>query len=230
MTQIQANGFNVAVIRSKRRKTLALAVANGEVTVRMPHKMALHHAEKFIQAKTAWINDTLAKYPALPPKQFINGEQFLFQGQLLTLVIKTNSPQNSVKIEDKNLFIQLKNDTVTETQVQKRLIDWYKQQANQYLISRCQKIAASTGLMPKQIIVKTYKARWGSCTRSGDIQFNWKLVMAPMAVIDYVIVHELCHLKQHNHSPAFWQLVKNFCPNYQVDRAWLKSYGQQLSM
>lgn len=230
MTHIQGDGFNVAIIRSKRRKTLALAVANGEVTVRMPAKMAAHHAERFIQQKSAWIQQKLAAHPAMRKKSFADGETFLFMGQKLLLNIRPGSVDNQISVHQQTLLLELKNKTPSQALISKHLTAWYKQQATRHLLSRCRELSALTGLTPIDTIVKTYKARWGSCTRSGDIQFNWKLIMAPEAVIDYVIIHELCHLKQHNHSPAFWQLVENFCIHYQVHRAWLKTNGHQLSL
>jgi len=230
MTQIQGDGFDVTIIRSKRRKTLALAVANGEVTVRMPAKMAAHHAERFVQQKTAWIQQKLAAHPIVKKTLFSNGEAYLFMGQQLFLSIIPSSADNKVRVIDQTLLLELKHKAPSTALISRYLTDWYKQQAKQHLLVRCRELAKTTGLHPKELTVKTYKARWGSCTRLGDIQFNWKLIMAPEAVIDYVIVHELCHIKQHNHSSAFWQLVENFCFNYKVHRAWLKNNGHKLSL
>lgn len=230
MTHIHGDGFRVAIIRSKRRKTLALAVANGEVSVRMPAKMAVHHAERFIQQKTAWIQQKLAAHPAIKKRLFTEGESLLFLGQQVYLSIIPGSTANQVKLTKQSLLVDLKNKAPSQAVILKHITDWYKQQATQQLMARCRALSEVTGLLPRSIIVKTYKARWGSCTRIGDIQFNWKLIMAPKAVIDYVIIHELCHIKQHNHSAAFWQLVENFCPHYKVHRAWLKNNGHQLSL
>lgn len=230
MTHIHGDGFKVTIIRSKRRKTLALAVANGEVSVRMPAKMATHHAERFIKQKTVWIQQKLAAHPATEKRLFTDGEAFLFMGQQVFLSIHADSAENQVTLTSQTLLIELKNKAPSQTIILKQLTNWYKQQATQHLLARCQALADITGLLPKDITVKTYKARWGSCTRAGDIQLNWKLIMAPEAVIDYVIIHELCHLKQHNHSPAFWYLVENFCPHHKVHRAWLKNNGHQLNL
>jgi hypothetical protein len=112
----------------------------------------------------------------------------------------------------------------------KQLTFWYQQQATDYITNRTHELVKATKLKPKSVTVKTYKARWGSCTIKGDIQFNWKLMMTPAAVIDYVIIHELCHLEQHNHSAKFWQLVEQFEPNYKTHRLWLKNNGQQLGV
>jgi hypothetical protein len=114
--------------------------------------------------------------------------------------------------------------------IKKQLTFWYQQQATDYITNRTHELIKTTHLQPKSITVKTYKARWGSCTIKGDIQFNWKLMMTPPAVIDYVIIHELCHLEQHNHSAKFWQLVEQFEPNYKTHRSWLKKNGQELNL
>lgn len=230
MTQIQGDGFNVTIIRSKRRKTLALAVANGKVSVRMPAKMAKHHAERFIVQKTAWIQQKLALHPAISKKQFLDGETFLFMGQQVFLTLNTGSSQNCIRLNGEQLLVELKTKAPSQAVISKHITAWYKQQAEQLLQTRCHALSKITGLSPRTITVKTYKARWGSCTRTGDIQLNWKLIMAPQTVIDYVIIHELCHLQQHNHSAAFWQLVKNFCFDYPVHKLWLKSHGHALTL
>lgn len=78
--------------------------------------------------------------------------------------------------------------------------------------------------------VKSYKSSWGSCSRSGDISFHWAIIMAPHYIVDYVVVHELCHMIHHNHSPAFWQQVEKVLPNYSECRGWLKVNGQELNI
>jgi hypothetical protein len=107
---------------------------------------------------------------------------------------------------------------------------WYRAQADTYLTERVHILSQQTDLPPASVQVRQYKARWGSCKITGDIQLNWKLIMAPPAVIDYVIIHELCHLQQHNHSPAFWALVDSFDPAHQRHRQWLKDHHSSLSL
>ncbi|WP_438971409.1 M48 family metallopeptidase [Methylophaga sp.] len=227
---IQGDGFTVDIIRSKRRKTLALAVADGRVSVRMPAKMGSQHAERFIREKTHWIQQKLALHPPVTKKQFIEGETFLFLGQELFLKLISASKQNKVSVRDNALTVELKSTSPSQAVILKHVTAWFKSQAKHLLEKRCRELARSSGLQPKAIFIKTYKARWGSCSRSGEIQFNWKLIMAPDSVIDYVIIHELCHLSQHNHSPAFWQLVENFCSDFKVHRTWLKNHGQNLTL
>ncbi|MCX4187322.1 M48 family metallopeptidase [Methylophaga sp. OBS4] len=230
MTQIHTDDFVVEIIRSKRRKTLALAVRDATVTIRMPDKLPLHHAEDFIALKTNWIKQKLARHPPVSRRKFETGESFPFLGQSLTLQISTAQLQNQVIADSHALIIETKLAAPSQKQLLNLLTLWYQQQAESYLSIRCRQLAGQTGLQPGLIQVKNYKARWGSCRLNGDIQLNWKLIMAPAEIIDYVIIHELCHLKQHNHSPAFWQLVELFDPDFKAHRLWLKDNGQQLKL
>lgn len=230
MTIIQGDGFEVEIIRSKRRKTLALAVRNGQVSVRMPANLPRHHAESFVAQKSHWIKQKLSASPPVCGKKFEPGETFRFLGRTLTLTLISGEPRNQVMVENELLQLISRNHQPSKQALLRQLTHWYKQQAKTYLTDRCRVLAEQTGLMPGSVEVKTYKARWGSCHRNGNIQFNWKLIMAPPAVIDYVIIHELCHLQQHNHSPAFWQLVAFFDPNFKAHRAWLKENGQLLAL
>jgi predicted metal-dependent hydrolase len=110
------------------------------------------------------------------------------------------------------------------------LINWYQQQASRILTDKTLHYARIIGVTPRTIVVKTFKARWGSCSSRHDIQYNWKLMMATEAVIDYVVIHELCHILHHNHSAQFWQAVARYLPDYQQCRNWLKLHGQELTI
>ncbi len=105
----------------------------------------------------------------------------------------------------------------------KRLLgNWFAQQALIYLPQRVAALAPLVGVQPQGLRVRYYKSRWGSCNRRGELQFNWLLMMAPPVVVDYVVVHELAHLRHFNHSPAFWQVVGRVMPDYLRHRAWLR--------
>lgn len=230
MTQIHTDDFIVEVIRSKRRKTLALAVRDATVTIRMPDKLPLRHAEKFIAQKTSWIKQKLASQSPPPQRRFCSGELLPYLGRSLSLDVAPAAKNNLVFKEAGSLSVKCRSHGPSSASLSRQITGWYRQQAEHYLTSRCQQLAELTGLRPRSVKVKSYKARWGSCHIRGDIQLNWKLMMAPPAVIDYVIIHELCHLQQHNHSAAFWNLVGFFDPNFTRHRAWLKKNGQQLQL
>jgi hypothetical protein len=109
-------------------------------------------------------------------------------------------------------------------------VRWYKQQAQQHFAQRVAHFSPMVGAWPASIQIKTYRARWGSCNSKGQLQFNWKLMMAPQAVVDSVVVHELCHLLHLHHGPEFWAQVRRVLPNYRDAKQWLKEEGHGLTL
>ncbi len=114
--------------------------------------------------------------------------------------------------------------------VRNALVRWYKLQAQVHIEQRVSYFSPLVGAWPKSIEIKTYRARWGSCNSSGELQFNWKIIMAPTAVVDSVVVHELCHLLHMHHGPDFWAQVKRVLPNYKDAKQWLKDEGHGLGL
>jgi predicted metal-dependent hydrolase len=111
-------------------------------------------------------------------------------------------------------------------QVLKAAIEkWYRAEAARQLPPRVHELARRDGLTFRRIFIKGQKTRWGSCSSLGNLNFNWRLMMCPPEVIDYIIIHELCHLREMNHSPRFWKLVEERCPDYKERKAWLKQKG-----
>lgn len=114
--------------------------------------------------------------------------------------------------------------------VREMLDQWYRTQAQIRIQQKVKRYAAMVGVTPGVIKVITFKGRWGSCSVNGDILFHWKIIMAPHHIVDYIVVHELCHLKHHNHSAAFWQSVERVIPDYVECKAWLKQYGARFEV
>jgi len=230
MSTIKINDHSVAVVRSARRKTIAIKIQDGNVTVHLPKLMPLWLAKQFVMRKQQWIEDKLKNFQQRPPKrQFIEGELQPFMGEQYPLNI-IQEPQRQrlyVRLDQQKLVI-MAPPNVTALQVRQALTRWYRRQAESLLSERVKQLAEQTGLRPNQVQIKSYKARWGSCTMRGDIQLNWQLVQATQSINDYVIIHELCHLRQHNHSKAFWDLVEQFDPNFREHRRWLKQHGHLL--
>jgi predicted metal-dependent hydrolase len=105
---------------------------------------------------------------------------------------------------------------------------WYRRQAAAIFAERLKACNQRYGFAYGRVSIKEQKSRWGSCSKLGNLNFNWRLLLAPFPVLDYVVVHELCHLKQLNHSQRFWQLVSVGCPDYAVHRRWLRKHGAEL--
>lgn len=113
---------------------------------------------------------------------------------------------------------------------QKRLETIYRNGAKEYIPKRASHFAHMLGVSYGTITIRDQKTRWGSCSSKGNLSFNWRLILAPPQVLDYVVVHELCHRKEMNHSKQFWELVESVMPDYAVHRKWLKDNGNELSL
>jgi predicted metal-dependent hydrolase len=119
-------------------------------------------------------------------------------------------------------------EQLAQGELRKQLASWYRQQATEAIMSRVMYYSEKVGVVYHTVRIKDQKTRWGSCSAKKNLNFSWRLIMAPPEVLDYVVVHELCHLIHLNHSPAFWQLVKNQLPDYSRHKRWLKDQGATL--
>ena len=109
-------------------------------------------------------------------------------------------------------------------------IEWYKERFNQKILARVKSYSKRYNLVPEKISVKDLNNRWGNCSKNNKISFHWKIILAPIAVIDYIIAHELCHIKHKNHSPVYWTLLSGHMPDYDNHKDWLKRYGVELDI
>lgn len=219
---IQGHGFRAQLIRS-RRKTLGIVVKRGAVQVRAPQQLALADILVFVEQKTRWIQTILQRHsqlPSLPERLLVDGEALTYLGQSKTLRLVSASA-HQVRLHGDEICLH-RRDLGTRAARRQQLAQWYREQAAVHFQQRCAYFAERLGLHPRAIKVRLYKSRWGSCTQSGAVHFNWLLMMAPPEVLDYVVVHELCHLRYFDHSPAFWALVASALPEYKTQNNWLK--------
>jgi predicted metal-dependent hydrolase len=214
-----------SLIRSKRR-TLMLQINDvGELIVRAPMKMPMHEIEKFIEQKSRWIiakqQQAQNHIAANPKKQFVDGEKFLYLGQPYSLKITTNS--------EIQLAESLELPTIMLPRAAEHLLAWYKCEAKKIFNDRVEFHSQISGLKHNGIRISNARARWGSCTAKNKLNFTWRLIMAPLEVIDYVIVHELAHISEKNHGKHFWNLVTKWFPHHKASRLWLRKYGELLT-
>ncbi|MFW5450040.1 MAG: M48 family metallopeptidase [Methylophagaceae bacterium] len=227
---IKKQDFNVQVIRTGRRKTTCIQINNGQVIIRVPKKLSVDKIDVLIDSRTRWIKQKLLQQQQLPPlkyKQYVNGEEVYYLGRRYQLKVLIAAKQ-TVKLSHGYLHVQInkKEPAAIRTALKK----WYLEHARQQLESRVKQFSKMMQVFPVSIQVREYKARWGSCSSKGHIKFNWKLIMAASDVVDYVVVHELCHLIEHNHSANFWTLVKTILPDYEIQRQWLRQQGHSLEL
>lgn len=214
------------LIRSKRR-TLALHITpEGGLEVRAPLRMPQKEIEDFILLKQAWVEKHIRRISRSQPqpKSFTEGEEFYYLGERYKLVFADR---------DKPI-IELNGDLIIAARFRdkaERVIKyWFRDEAEEVLLSRVQAFARDMQLEPQAVRISNATQRWGSCSVNGTLNLSWRLVMAPLEIIDYVVVHELAHMKQHNHSRAFWKEVAAVLPDYQYRRQWLKLNSHLLNL
>lgn len=215
------------IIRSKRKSIAIIVDMDGNVIVRAPYKATSKLIDAFIKEKEGWIRskkEIANKIPRLKPKEFVSGEGFLYLGEVYPLAIVDEQSEPLVLTEK---FLISKSVLPEAKEV---FTHWYKNQAKQVITERVETFAKENGFVCKRIRITSAKTRWGSCSSKGSLNFTWRLVMAPQLAIDYVVVHELVHLKVKNHSKEYWNRVEQIMPDYKERRAWLYDNGQLLHL
>ena len=212
------------LVRTDRR-TLAITIdGEGECVVRAPMRMPQREIEAFVAGKTAWI---LAKQREMQLKsskaQYLqpilkDGAEWNLAGRRLALRFVSGVPKNYARFTEATLECSC---DITE----KTLIKFLKQFAKDYFTWRVNELAVVAHTQPHDVKVSEAQARWGSCSVQNVLNFSWRLIFAPPALIDYVVVHELCHIGCMNHSPAFWQRVDALMPDYTIRCKQLKDCG-----
>jgi len=214
------------LVRSKR-KTLALIVeTDGTLTVRAPLRMKETDIRGFIEAKQGWIRRKQAQVreAAPPARQYVEGEMFWYMGREVPLRIVSSGKPALVM---DGVFKLTKS---AQPEAESVFTTWYREQARKVLTERVEFFARKYGFKNGKIRISSARTRWGSCSSKDTLSFTWRLVMAPLDVIDYVVVHELCHLKEMNHSKVFWAQVETILPDYKWRRKWLKDNGATLHL
>ncbi|WP_182076295.1 M48 family metallopeptidase [Deefgea sp. CFH1-16] len=208
--------------RSPRRRSIGLKIDAQGLTVILPSGAAEREAERVIQLKLAWVRAKLAERrdaPALVPPSLCWGASALYLGESFILQPALRSQLGAGV---------LSLCAAHEAKIAPALIRFYQRAAQVYLAERLALWSERMALQPRKWQLSSAKTRWGSCTAAGDIRLNWRLMQAPASVIDYVVIHELAHLAQMNHSARFWAIVAKACPHWQAERAWLKQHAVAL--
>ena len=220
-----------SITRRPKRKTASIVIrSDNRIEVLAPSVMPAELIAGFVQNKSAWIYRKLhfnrEIRAAYIPKTFTPGEQFHLLGKPYTLHI--DQGKRSVQHSEHDLLVS--HPCPDPNSTRRQICRWYQQQAEAHFHARSYFFAAIIGKDPDSVGVKSYKSRWGSCHHDGRIYFNWRLIMAPEWVVDYVVVHELCHLQHANHSREFRNLVQSIFPACREATTWLKINGMVLSL
>lgn len=233
MKILQIEGLEIELIRSKRR-TLGLELCPHGVKARAPMRMSEADILDFIGSKRAWIHKHLKTMPpARDPGKYklADGAVLQLRGGNFGLQVKQGLRSN-VRVEDGRIVVPVaRSHLPLEQSVKNKLVRWYKEVAQHELKTRARYYSALMNVPQRrtdQIHVRDYRRRWGSCDSNGKLSFNWRILQAPTAVSDYVVVHELAHCHEFNHSKRFWSIVAAQMPDYKAHENWLHENGHTL--
>ncbi|HCC07886.1 MAG TPA: hypothetical protein DEP72_06990 [Clostridiales bacterium] len=236
---IKYNGkvINYEIVKRKKKNVSITVQAEGKVIVSLPFSVSAKKIEEIVSSKAEWILNKIEvmkkKSDSIKEKKYISGEKFLYFGDEFDLdIIKDDTiKKDAVRINEDKIEIRIKSDFAdNQEKVKKELNKWYMVEAKKYINFRVEMCVERLGIRPELVRIKLLKRTWGICTSKGIISLNWRLIMTPVEVMDYVIIHELCHLKHHNHSKDFWSLVGVYMPDYKKKRDWLKHNGGRVNL
>lgn len=220
--------LDYAIRRSSRRRTLSLQIfPDGAVRVCAPAAVDAMTIRAFVASRWRWIvQQRLAFAQCVAARPVLqDGTVIPFLDTHYVLRIAAAGGRARVTCDGNDLYYRGPPAALLSA-----LTRWYRAQAQTQVERRVAYFAPSVGRAPQRIVVRDQRTRWGSCSASGTLSLNWRLLLAPAAVLDYVVVHELCHLLQPNHSPRFWREVARVLPGYEVPRRELARIGRSLSL
>ncbi|MBX5436796.1 MAG: M48 family metallopeptidase [Alicyclobacillaceae bacterium] len=225
----------VTIMRSRRRQTtVSIQVTERGIVVRAPLHTPESQIRAILTARRAWLDKT---WQAVQQRRSIRSQPWFerplfLRGQRLAVRYRCQPDARrwTVTAAGGVVWVAGPAPDARDEAAYRAVVRWLRRQARADLEARVAHWSARTGLVPSSIRVRDQRTRWGSCSTQGNLNFNWRLVMAPPAAADYVVVHELCHLREMNHSPRFWRLVESVLPDYRLQRKWLAEHGPQLRL
>lgn len=223
------NGLDINVIRSSRKKSMHIVIErDGTVSVQVPENIEDERILSILKSKEYEIHKKLLYWKELNKeqieRQYVSGQSFMYLGKNYNLHLVEGQRRNLLFKDGKFL---LSDKTISPREA---FVKFYKKQAKLKIEERLLLYQNTVNKMPGKVEIRELPTRWASCTSSGNIYFNWRCVMAPIVVLDYLIIHELVHLEHPNHSRAFWDKVSTICPNYQQQETWLKRNGVRMTI
>lgn len=219
---------------ANRQTTDIVIERDGQITVRPPLRMTPEQVDQTVLSKRMWIYRNLAEWRDLNAarvlREWVNGESFRYLGSTyrLLLVKKQGEP---LKLKD-GRFHLLRSviESDDKNAAQNAFEFFYAEKGRDRIARRMTLFSRKVGVIPGKVLIKNLGYRWASCLKNGDLHFHWKCMMAPATVIDYIVVHELCHLRHRDHSAAFWNEVDKVMPDYRERKEWLRVRGAELDL
>lgn len=229
---LEGQELTYSLRRSKRANRILLhAHIDGTVEVVVPWHVAFREAERFVEEKRTWLARMCAKHKVMrreiPRRRFVTGTQLPYFGDTYALEVNRNPRRKRTRVRDGESIVTV--FVSRQEQVRSLLERWYIQHSRDYFIEQSLTYAKVLGAQFDEIKVRNAKTRWGSCSRANNtLSFHWRLALAPVAVAQYVVAHEVAHLKHSHHSQTFWDAVALLSPDYERHRRWLRECGHTL--
>lgn len=204
------------------------------MTVRPPNGHTPEQVDKVVEAKRAWIYRNLAEWrdlnSAAVVRRWVNGETFLYLGRCYRLSLVSKQDQDLVLKEGRFCLKRSIIESDGEMGAKKAFEAYYTERGRQRIADRVRHFAPKVGVQPKAVVLKDMGYRWASCGVSNVLAFHWKCMMAPAKIIDYLVVHELCHIRYRDHSDTYWNEVDKVMPDFAERKNWLKKHGASLDL
>ncbi|MBW1702166.1 MAG: M48 family metallopeptidase [Deltaproteobacteria bacterium] len=226
-------------LKRSNRKSMGISIErDGTIMMTAPHHAELIDIEKFVSEKRIWIYQKLAQKKALnregPKREFVNGQGFLYLGKSYRLKlidgsgIKSGRSSKTAPLRLWHGYFELAE--TENAKARNHFISWYRKQIKKQLKERIPRYDKRIGVKVKDVRILDLGHRWASCGKNGSINFNWRSVMAPVWVFDYILVHEMVHMIERGHTDRFWSLVARVMPDYEEYALWLNENGADLDL
>lgn len=235
MAAREVGDIQYELLRSGQRKTVDVVIErDGHVSLRAPEHFREEQADAVVKQKRFWIYRTLAEWRDLNAsrviREWVNGEGFLYLGSSYRLLLVQGQDVALVLKDGRFCLRRELVDQGGEAVARKTFEAFYREKGQERIQNRVTYFAPKVGVKPASVQVKEIGYQWATCAPTGDLSFHWKCMMAPPKVIDYIVVHELCHLHHGDHTDAFWNEVDKVMPDYYERKGWLRSHGASLDV
>lgn len=226
--------IDYTLIHSDRRKTVSIFIErDGSVLVRAPATLSTPDLERILEEKRYWIYRSLAEWrdlnAAQTTREFVNGETFLYLGRNYQL--RWAPADQSVPLMLKGGYFYLRRSATGAIEPAQAFKDFYRTKGRERIPPRVDHYRRQLGVQVNEIHIMELGNRWASCSnQQARLNFHWKCMMAPVRILDYIIVHELAHLIVPDHSPAFWNQIDKILPDYQDRQHWLRHHGAGMDL
>lgn len=216
-------------LERRNRRTVGLKINQIGLVVHAPKRISLSTLEEMLMTKIDWIVKKLHAQQAnqMEDMQWQDGAELLLLGNAITLTVRLNKVSRAVNYQPGLLEVALPN-TENQAAIAKKVLQWYKKEALNDFGRRLALLSAKLGVTPPTLFLSSARSRWGSCNSKQEIRLNWRLLQAPPHIINYVVAHELAHLKEMNHSAKFWAIVEHIYPSYKTAEKELKDWSAKL--